>query len=190
LGIINRFLLFIYAGVVLLAALFVIAFATRAISADILVNEVRFALHQSVTLTAFIVVAVFSGYFMLYSYFTGEKKEDAPKTDDVVLKTETGEVRIVKEAVEALADREATSVKGVRESITKVSSTVTENATKISLKQELVLLQGTNVPAITAEVTNAVKNRIFESLGVKDASVEISVRDLNSIPAENQKRVH
>ncbi|MBP3722182.1 MAG: hypothetical protein J6I62_02880, partial [Selenomonadaceae bacterium] len=69
-GIINRFLLFIYAGVVLLAALFVIAFATRAISADILVNEVRFALHQSVTLTAFIVVAVFSGYFMLYSYFT------------------------------------------------------------------------------------------------------------------------
>lgn len=189
-GIINRFLLFIYAGVTLLAALFVIAFATRALSMDILMNEIRFALHQSATLTSFIVVAVFSGYFMLYSYFVGEKKETAPKTDDVVIKTESGEVRVVKEAVEALSDREATSVKGVRESLTKVSSTIAENETKISLKQELILLQGSNVPAVTAEVRNAVKNRIFNSLGVKDAAVEILVRDLNSVTAENQKRVH
>lgn len=189
-GIINRFLLFIYAGVILLFALFVIAFATRALSVDILMNEIRFALHQNATLTAFIVVAVFSVYFLLYSYFTGEKKEDAPKNDDVVIKTASGEVSVAKEAVEALADRDATSVKGVRESISKVDSTTANGVTKISIKQEITLLAGTNVPEVTAEVINAVKNRISESLGITDASVEISVRDLNSVPAENQKRVH
>jgi uncharacterized alkaline shock family protein YloU len=189
-GIINRFLLFVYAGVALLVALFVIAFATKTLPEHLLFNEIEFLLHQKATLTALGVVAFFSLYFLLYSFFVGEKKDNLQEDDHVVIKTKTGEVRVAKNAIESLTDREATSVSGVRESETKVNVSTTENGVKLSLKLTLVLLSGANVPKISDEVTNAVKSRIFDSLGIQDVPVDLSVRELNSAPAENQKRVH
>lgn len=187
-GIINRFLLFVYAGIMLLSAIFIIIFATKALPEQMLFNEIEFFLHQKATLTALGIVSFFSLYFCLYAYFAGEKKEDTLKDNSVILKTESGEVRIARNAIEALADREATFVSGVRESETKVS--VSESEPKLSLELSLVLLSGANVPKISDEVTSAVKSRIFDSLGIKDAPVALYVRELNSAPAENQKRVH
>lgn len=190
-GIINRFLLFVYAVVVLSFALFIIALIVRPIPDEVLFNEFRFLLHQSWTLTIFGAVSFFSLYFMLYAFFTGEKKEtELPKDNSVIIKTETGEVRIAKDAIEALADREATSVSGVRESITEINVSNKDGEIPLSLKLSLILISGANVPKISDEVVKAVKNRIFDSLDIKDVPVSISVRDLNSAPGENMKRVH
>lgn len=189
-GIINRFLLFIYAAVALLVSLFAVALATKALPDDVLLNEIMFFLHQSATVTALGVFAAFSVYFLLYTFFVGEKKKSAPKDTNVIIKTPAGEVRIARNAIESLTNREATSITGVREAYTKVITSGKEGEAKLSLNISLILLAGANVPAISAEVTNSVKNRIFESLGEKDTPVSLSVRELNSAPAENQKRVH
>ncbi len=193
-GIINRFLLFIYAGVALLVALFIIAFAFKAFPEHVVFNEIGFLLHQPETLKVAGVFALFSVYFLLYAFFVGEKKKaEAPVVDDVVIKTETGEVHIARTAIESLVDREATSIGGVRESISKVTASYgegKEGGTKLSLKLSLVLLANANVPKVSDEVTKAVKSRIFDSLGIQDAPVAVSVSELNNAPAENQKRVH
>ena len=190
-GIINRFLLFIYALVVLLVAVFVILFAVKALPENVLFNEASFLLKQHETLTALGIIACFSVYFLLYAYFVGEKKKETPNKDaGVVIKTATGEVSVAKNAIESLADREATSIGGVRESNAKVVVTESEGKTKLSLNISLILLAGANVPTVSAEVTRAVKERIAASLGENDVPVNLSVRELNSAPDENQRRVH
>lgn len=190
-GIINRFLLFVYAGVALLTALFVIAFALKAFPERVVFNEVVFLLHQPMTLNIAGVFAFFSVYFLLYAFFVGEKKKKAaPVRNDVVIKTPTGEVRIAKTAIESLADREATSVSGVRESVANVTASDKESEPALSLKLSLIMLSSANVPKVSDEVTNAVKSRIFDSLGIQDAPVELFVSELNAMSAENQKRVH
>lgn len=174
-----------------MAALFIIAFALEAFPEHVVFNEIGFLLHQPIVLKVAGVFALFSAYFLLYAFFVGEKKKtNAPVADDVVIKTETGEVRIAKTAIESLVDREATAVSGVRESVSKVTSSDKEGEAKLSLKLSLVLLSGANVPKVSDAVTNAVKSRISDSLGISDAPVSVFVSELNNAPAENQKRVH
>jgi len=190
-GIINRFLLFVYAGVILLITLFLAVFVAKAIPASVLANEIEFLMGQSPAMTVLLCFAAYSAYFLLYAFFVGEKKTDeAPKDDCVRIKSENGEVRISKEAVASLVDREAMSVSGVRESNTVVEGSVKEGEAAVSLNMELILTAGANVPEITSTVKEAVKNRIKESLGEENTPIEISVRELSNAPSENQKRVH
>ena len=189
-GIINRFLLFVYAGIVLLITLFITVFVTKALPVNILLNEIDFLIHQKVTITVLVALAIYSVYFLVYTFFVGEKKEaEAPKDDSVIIKTEKGEVRIAKEAIASVSDKEALSVMGVRESNTKVNVINQDDKMNLSLDLDLILSMGASVPAVTSAVTEAVKNRIAGTLGEENVSLNLSVQELSSAPLENQKRV-
>ncbi|MBR3623732.1 MAG: alkaline shock response membrane anchor protein AmaP [Selenomonadaceae bacterium] len=190
-GIINRFLLFVYAGVVLLVTLFLAIFLMKSVPIGVLSNEIEFLMGQGVTLNALLCFAACSAYFLLYAFFVGEKKKVEEVQEDCVrIRTEKGEVRISKDAVASLTDREAMSVSGVRESSTVVEGSLKEGEAAVSLNMELILTAGASVPEITSTVKEAVQNRIKDSLGVENAPVEISVRELSNAPSENQRRVH
>ena len=123
-GFINRFLLFLYALAVALAALGVIVLCLPVIPVPVVLNEVAFALSRWETMAGAALVFLLSVHLVACSFSSSSKREEKAEKEPeaVVVKGAAGEVRVATSAVSSLAEKSALKVHGVESAEAKVES--------------------------------------------------------------------
>ena len=187
-GIINRFLLFFYGLAVGVLSLCVAAACLKFLPEHIWANELRYVVGQQEALMAALTFLVLSLYFVSYSFFFGTSAPP-PDKDFVLVKSGTGDVRILMEAVCNLVEREARAVAFVRDVKAQVKAMPKEDGNPFRVGIRLVLLSGANVPHVSGEVASRVKTQLRQSMDLLDVPVEVTISDISNAPVEKRRVV-
>ena len=142
-GIINRFLCFIFSLAVLIVAIAVLLAACGVLSEDVFINNLKFLLRQKEAPAVVGSFILFAFYFVCVSIYSGEKK--APPVKELPLNDgKGGQVSVTVEAVKNLAERTALTLANVREA----AATIAPDAKAgLSVKLDMTVLSGANVPS-------------------------------------------
>lgn len=93
----------------------------------------------------------------------------------VVHETALGEVRIALDAIENLVRRAARQVTGVRE----VKASVTSNPAGIAVGLRATVSPEVNIPSVSDEIQNTIKNYVRNVVGIGVAEVKIYVENIS-----------
>lgn len=190
-GIINRLFIFVYALTVGILLAMVATAAFGVVPENEWLSEVRywFARHEFYTVLG--VLSLFSLYFILYALLvTRPDREETQMAEDefVLIQDPKGEVKVSVEAIKKLAEKEAELVHSVRTATAEVTK-VKKAEAPFRLELELVILVGTEVAAVSAEVTQQVNRQFKQTFGLENLPITIKVNEITNAPVENQKRV-
>lgn len=193
-GYCNRILLFVYALAVSLTSLGLIVLCVAEqfpgvpmVSDAALMNEVKFVLGRWETLAAMGVVFVCSVHLLAYSVSGSGKKAKAAAAGGVIVvdgKEGAGKVEVAVSAVEQLATKTATSVRGVREAVATLSGKDKVTITTIVNTEQ-------SVSTLSEAIRLSVQKTLADVLGLGDAhmDVEVHVSEItNGTPTVQLKR--
>ena len=196
-GYINRFLLFLYALAVALAALGVIVLCLPVFPVPAILNEVAFLLSHWETIAGAALVFLLSVHLVACSLTCGSgngAKKEKKEPEAIVVRGASGEVRVAIPAVSSLAEKSASKVYGVENVDAKVESrrVVGEDnvpSSKVAIGLEIVLAAGHNVAQVSDAVRAAVSEQMNNVLGLADYSIDISIAEFAGRDAAKQSRV-
>ncbi len=196
-GYINRFLLFLYALAVALAALGVIVLCLPVIPVPVVLNEVAFALSRWETMAGAALIFLLSVHLAACSISCSSKSEEKKKKEPeaVVMQGAAGEVRVATSAVSNLAEKSASKVYGVEsvdakvESRRVVKSAGQEPSSEVLIGLALGIGAGQNVAQVSDAVRTAVSEQMKDVLGLAEYSIDISVTEIASKDATKKSRV-
>ncbi len=196
-GFINRFLLFLYALAVALAALGVIVLCLPVIPVPVVLNEVAFALSRWETMAGAALVFLLSVHLVACSFSGSSKREEKAEKDPeaVIVKGAAGEIRVATSAVSSLAEKSALKVHGVESAEAKVQSRRVvqgegkEASSTVVIGLEVGLGGGQNVTQVSDAVRAAVSEQMSNVLGLTEYSIDISVTEIAGKDAAKKSRV-
>ena len=196
-GYINRFLLFLYALAVALAALGVIVLCLPVFPVPAILNEAAFLLSRWETIAGAALVFLISVHLVACSLTCGSQsgeKKAKKEPEAVVVRGASGEVRVAIPAVSSLAEKSASKVYGVENVDAKVEARrVTgedgASSSKVAVGLELAVAAGQNVAQISDAVRAAVSEQMNDVLGLADYSIDISIAEFAGRDAAKQSRV-
>ncbi|MCR5029866.1 MAG: alkaline shock response membrane anchor protein AmaP [Selenomonadaceae bacterium] len=196
-GFINRFLLFLYALAVALAALGVIVLCLPVIPVPVVLNEVAFALSRWETMAGAALVFLLSVHLVACSFSGSSKREEKAEKEPeaVIVKGAAGEVRVATSAVSSLAEKSALQVHGVESAEAKVESRRVaqgeekEASSTVVIGLEVGLGGGQNVTQVSDAVRAAVSEQMSNVLGLAEYSIDISVTEIAGKDAAKKSRV-
>ncbi|MBO4852752.1 MAG: alkaline shock response membrane anchor protein AmaP [Schwartzia sp.] len=196
-GFINRFLLFLYALAVALAALGVIVLCLPVIPVPVVLNEVAFALSRWETMAGAALVFLLSVHLVACSFSSSSKREEKAEKEPeaVVVKGAAGEVRVATSAVSSLAEKSALKVHGVESAEAKVESRRVvkgegqEASSAVVIGLEVGLGGNQNVTQVSDAVRAAVSEQMSNVLGLAEYSIDISVTEIAGKDAAKKSRV-
>ena len=198
-GYLNRFLLFLYALAVALAALGVIVLCLPVIPVPVILNETAFALSRWETMAGAALVFLISVHLAACSLTCGSKSETQEKArkepEAVVVRGAGGEVRVATSAVSSLAEKSAAKVYGVEEVNAKVESRRVvkgegvEPSSEVRIGLDVQLGGGQNVVQVSDAVRAAVSEQMNEVLGLSDYAIDISISEIAGKDAAKKSRV-
>ena len=190
-GIINRFLLLIYALAVACLSLGVAALALQIVPESMLLNEYRYLMtEQQWPLVAGGIVAFLLSIHLIgcsFSSGAGERTSGAL----LVLHGKVGDVSVSLDAVHNLVEQTASTIAGVRSLKAKVSvlKTSVKAEARLALRIAIVIGKETNAAAVGDEIRAEVQRYMQETLGVDDFAMEVVVEDISNAPLAKKKRV-
>ena len=184
-GYINRFLLFLYALAVALAALGVIVLCLPVFPVPAILNETAFLLSRWETIASAALVFLISVHLVACSLTCGSQsgeKKAKKEPEAVVVRGASGEVRVAIPAVSSMAEKSASKVYGVENVEAKVEARrVTgedgSSSSKVAVGLELAVAAGQNVAQISDAVHAAVSEQMNDVLGLADYSIDISIAE-------------
>jgi uncharacterized alkaline shock family protein YloU len=150
---------------------------------------VRFAIARPDVLAVLAIILLLSLYMLKVSLSTtkGEPKWRVP-TELLLVDGENGKVRVSAEAVQGLAERAATAIKGVREANVRIKP-MKAGDTSVSLSVSVVLTHGISVPDVGERVSEEIRRDMSDSLSLSDTKVEVSVTDISNAPVDRKRVV-
>jgi uncharacterized alkaline shock family protein YloU len=187
-GIINRFLLFVYALCIGAVSVIVAGVCLNLIPERMWLNEVRFAIARPDVLAVLAIVLLLSLYMLKVSLSTKEGPRERVPAELMLADGENGKVRVSAEAVQGLAERAATTIKGVREASVRIKP-MKVGDTSISLAVSVVLSQGISVPDVGERVSEVIRREMSDSLSLSDTKVDVSVTDISNAPVDRKRVV-
>ena len=196
-GYINRFLLFLYALAVALAALGVIVLCLPVFPVPAILNETAFLLSRWETIAGAALVFLLSVHLVACSLTCGSgggEKKAKKESEAVVVRGAGGEVRVAIPAVSDLAEKSAAKVHGVENVNAKVEArrvTGEDNmmTSKVSIGLDIALAAGQNVAEVSDAVRTAVSEQMNGVLGISDYSIDISVSEFAGKDLAKKSRV-
>jgi uncharacterized alkaline shock family protein YloU len=196
-GYINRFLLFLYALAVALAALGVIVLCLPVFPVPAILNETAFLLSRWETIASAALVFLISVHLVACSLTCGSQsgeKKAKKEPEAVVVRGASGEVRVAIPAVSSLAEKSASKVYGVENVEAKVEARrVTgedgSSSSKVAVGLELAVAAGQNVAQISDAVHAAVSEQMNDVLGLADYSIDISIAEFAAKDVAKKSRV-
>ena len=196
-GYINRFLLFLYALAVALAALGVIVLCLPVFPVPAILNETAFLLSRWETIAGAALVFLISVHLVACSLTCGSQsgeKKAKKEPEAVVVRGASGEVRVAIPAVSSLAEKSASKVYGVENVEAKVEARrVTgedgSSSSKVAVGLELAVAAGQNVAQISDAVHAAVSEQMNDVLGLADYSIDISIAEFAAKDVAKKSRV-
>lgn len=187
-GLINRFLLFIYTLAIALLSLGVIAICLDAVPEHMLWNEFTYAAAQWQTIAIAVVVFLWSIH-LLGGSLSGRKS--ARKDREVILvHGAAGDVGVAVEAVRNMIDRSVRTVYGVRDvkaAVTAERRSETDSFVNIDLR--IVIGQEKNVAGISDAIHEVVRQHMEDILGMGDFGLHVAVKDISNAAVAKKQRV-
>ena len=187
-GIINRFLLFVYTLCIGIASIVVIGICLNLIPEHMWLNELRYAIARPEVLAVLAVVLLFSLYLLSVSLSTSKRPKEKAPEELLLVEGESGKVRVSAEAVQNLAERAAGTIQGVREAHVKIHP-MKAGETAVSLALQLILTHGVSVPDIGQRTAQAIRQELAESLNLSETKVDVSVSDISNAPVDRKRVV-
>ena len=175
-GYINRFLLFLYALAVALAALGVIVLCLPVFPVPAILNETAFLLSRWETIAGAALVFLISVHLVACSLTCGSRsgeQKEKKEPEAVVVRGASGEVRVAIPAVSSMAEKSASKVYGVENVDAKVEARrVTGedgvSSSKVAIGLEVALAAGQNVAQASDAIRAAVSEQMDNVLGLAD----------------------
>ena len=196
-GYINRFLLFLYALAVALAALGVIVLCLPVFPVPAILNETAFLLSRWETIAGAALVFLISVHLVACSLTCGSRsgeQKEKKEPEAVVVRGASGEVRVAIPAVSSMAEKSASKVYGVENVDAKVEARrVTGEdgvpSSKVAIGLEVALAAGQNVAQASDAIRAAVSEQMDNVLGLADYSIDISIAEFAGMGAAKKSRV-
>ena len=196
-GYINRFLLFLYALAVALAALGVIVLCLPVFPVPAILNETAFLLSRWETIAGAALVFLISVHLVACSLTCGSRsgeQKEKKEPEAVVVRGASGEVRVAIPAVSSMAEKSASKVYGVENVDAKVEARrVTGedgvSSSKVAIGLEVALAAGQNVAQASDAIRAAVSEQMDNVLGLADYSIDISIAEFAGMDAAKKSRV-
>ena len=196
-GYINRFLLFLYALAVALAALGVIVLCLPVFPVPAILNETAFLLSRWETIAGAVLVFLISVHLVACSLTCGSRsgeQKEKKEPEAVVVRGASGEVRVAIPAVSSMAKKSASKVYGVENVDAKVEARrVTGEdgvpSSKVAIGLEVALAAGQNVAQASDAIRAAVSEQMDNVLGLADYSIDISIAEFAGMDAAKKSRV-
>lgn len=196
-GYINRFLLFLYALAVALAALGVIVLCLPVFPVPAILNETAFLLSRWETIVGAALVFLISVHLVACSLTCGSRsgeQKEKKEPEAVVVRGASGEVRVAIPAVSNMAEKSASKVYGVENVDAKVEARrVTGEdgvpSSKVAIGLEVALAAGQNVAQASDAIRAAVSEQMDNVLGLADYSIDISIAEFAGMDAAKKSRV-
>lgn len=177
--IIDRFLLFIFSLVVILAMVAILLFTFGVLpledSTAFLGRVYDDSTTAAILIAASCVMLILAGRFFYLSVRTS-----SPAIPSIDQRTELGDVRISLDTVENLALRAAGRTRGLKD----LKARIKVDQAGLEVELRTVVDGETSIPAVTEEVQNAIKNHIEEITGIPVSRVSVYVANVvQSAPA-------
>ena len=196
-GYINRFLLFLYALAVALAALGVIVLCLPVFPVPAILNETAFLLSRWETIAGAALVFLISVHLVACSLTCGSRsgeQKEKKEPEAVVVRGASGEVRVAIPAVSSMAEKSASKVYGVENVDAKVEARrVTGEdgvpSSKVAIGLEVALAAGQNVAQASDAIRAAGSEQMDNVLGLADYSIDISIAEFAGMDAAKKSRV-
>lgn len=196
-GYINRFLLFLYALAIALAALGVIVLCLPVFPVPAILNETAFLLSRWETIAGAALVFLISVHLVACSLTCGSRsgeQKEKKEPEAVVVRGASGEVRVAIPAVSSMAEKSASKVYGVENVDAKVEARrVTGEdgvpSSKVAIGLEVALAAGQNVAQASDAIRAAVSEQMDNVLGLADYSIDISIAEFAGMDAAKKSRV-
>ena len=196
-GYINRFLLFLYALAVALAALGVIVLCLPVFPVPAILNETAFLLSRWETIAGAALVFLISVHLVACSLTCGSRsgeQKEKKEPEAVVVRGASGEVRVAIPAVSSMAEKSASKVYGVENVDAKVEARrVTGEdgvpSSQVAIGLEVALAAGQNVAQASDAIRAAVSEQMDNVLGLADYSIDISIAEFAGMDAAKKSRV-
>lgn len=196
-GYINRFLLFLYALAVALAALGVIVLCLPVFPVPAILNETAFLLSRWETIAGAALVFLISVHLVACSLTCGSRsgeQKEKKEPEAVVVRGASGEVRVAIPAVSSMAEKSASKVYGVENVDAKVEARrVTGEdgvpSSKVAIGLEVALAAGQNVAQASDAIRAVVSEQMDNVLGLADYSIDISIAEFAGMDAAKKSRV-
>ncbi len=180
-GFFNRFLLFLYALLIALASLGVIALCLHVLPEPMVHNELRFLLSRWETIAVAAFLFLWSVHMMGCSFARSgdskqQKKKDEPEA--VLVKTATGEVKVATNAVCGLIEKCAMGVFGVREARAKVHSTAQGEGSQVEAAVNVAVDDDQNVGTVSDYIRSEVDRNMKQVLGLETYKLTVAVTEI------------
>jgi len=192
-GIINRFLLFLYTISFALLSLGLIVVCLQIVPTQYIWNEFFYLSGRWETGAVAFVVFLWSIHLLSLS-FVSTKKSSYDK-EAIIVHGSMGDVRVSVAAIRNMVDKVTRMVSGVRD--VKVQVTAERSKTKerlpegtsVQIKLRIIIGQESNVAKISDAIQDTVQSHLQEFIGLKNFSVNISVADISNAAIEKQRVV-
>ncbi|MEG6585634.1 alkaline shock response membrane anchor protein AmaP [Dendrosporobacter sp. 1207_IL3150] len=170
-GIIDRIILSIYTLLLIVLALGVIMLSLRLVSLEIIWTSLSYIYGQWEAGLAGLVFLLIS----LRLFFAGIRPKN--RRDTIVHHTEMGNVHISVSAVENLVEKVTRIIRGVRDA--KIS-VVHDEQTGLKISIRASVSPESNVPAVTSEIQQRVKEYIKNTVGIDAVEISIIVENISN----------
>lgn len=189
-GILNRLLLLPLTLLTMALAVVAAAAALQLIPESIWLNELHYALSREEFLAVCIVVFLL-GLKLFFAVFAVRSHGGRAHGEIMVIDTPAGAVQVELSAIRGIVERVALGVSGVREASAHVSvpARQTEGTVPLQVELKLVLAVQAHLSAVSAQLTERIRQDLLNLLGIEGVPVAIRVTDVSNVTAQSKKRV-
>ncbi|MFV0635954.1 alkaline shock response membrane anchor protein AmaP [Mitsuokella sp. WILCCON 0060] len=187
-GIINRFLLFVFSiGTAALSVLMLLLTA-KVLPESVWLNEIQYILARPETIAGSVIVLVLSLYLLRTSLHS-DAEHTRRSGDFILLQSENGGVEVALPAVRSMAEQTLMGLHGIR--MAKVRAMGVRPSRKapetLRLVLELTVSRHVNVKELTAAAADAVRAQIHEVMGLDDIAVDTKITGItDALPAKRR----
>lgn len=187
-GIINRFLLFVFSIGTAALSVLMLLLCLQAVPESIWLNELHYVLSRPETIGVLAAILVLSLYLLCVSVHT--RADYTRRSGDfVVLQNENGGVQVAMPAIRNMAEQTLMDMHGIRMAKVRVTSVrPSRNAPEtLRLVQELTVGRNVNVQKLTEAAAAAVRAQIHEVMGLDDVAIDTRITSItDNLPAKRR----
>lgn len=188
-GIINRFLIFLYTLFIAVLSIGVILLVVKLVPEQYVINEYQYLAAQWQTAAGALLFFLLSIHLLCCSLFNGSK-EQVSRNDIILVNTDSGSVQVTLEAVREMINRLSDSTVGVRESKTVCQVRHgKENDDKLEITLKLIIGQDRNIGLISDDIRGKIDQHMKHLVGINAYELKIEVESIAGGVAVKKRRV-
>ena len=187
-GIINRFLLFVFSIGTAALSVLTLLLALKAVPESVWLNEIQYILARPETIAGSVIVFVLS-LWLLRTSLHSTAEHTRRSGDFILLQTENGGVEVALPAVRNMAEQTLMGLRGIRLAKVRVMGVMPARNAPETLRfvLNLTVSRGVNVRELTDAAMAAVRTELHEVMGLDDVAIDTKITSItNALPEKRR----